>query len=157
MYLQCFNPLYVIHYMAVNCKGIFRQATKTDHLWPMFGNFIALYCQQGWAHGSVVGWDTVLQAARSPVRVLGEVDFFNLPNPSSCTMALGFLDNELYILIIKFPWPISNVQDQILGLKCIICWITTTVCWSNVRNSANTAQIWKPDIIWWWLMKQSFP
>jgi hypothetical protein len=31
----------------------------------------------------------MLQAERSPVRVPDEVDFFNLPNTSSCTMALG--------------------------------------------------------------------
>jgi hypothetical protein len=31
----------------------------------------------------------MLQAGRSPVRVLDELDFFNLPNPSSDTMALG--------------------------------------------------------------------
>jgi hypothetical protein len=31
----------------------------------------------------------MLQAARSQIRVPDEVDFFNLPNPSSRTMALG--------------------------------------------------------------------
>jgi hypothetical protein len=31
----------------------------------------------------------MLQAGRSPVRVPDEVDFFNLPNPSSRTTALG--------------------------------------------------------------------
>jgi hypothetical protein len=31
----------------------------------------------------------MLQAGRSPVRILDEVDFFNLPNPSSRTKALG--------------------------------------------------------------------
>jgi hypothetical protein len=31
----------------------------------------------------------MLQAERSPVRVPDEVDFFNLPNSSSRTMALG--------------------------------------------------------------------
>jgi hypothetical protein len=31
----------------------------------------------------------MLQARRSPVRVPDEVDFFNLSNPSSCTMVLG--------------------------------------------------------------------
>jgi hypothetical protein len=31
----------------------------------------------------------MLQAERSPVRVPDEVDFLNLPNPSSRTMALG--------------------------------------------------------------------
>jgi hypothetical protein len=41
------------------------------------------------ARGSAVGWDTMLQAARSPVRAPVEVDFSNLPNTSSLTMALG--------------------------------------------------------------------
>jgi hypothetical protein len=31
----------------------------------------------------------MLQAARLPIRVPDEVDFYNLPNPSSRTMALG--------------------------------------------------------------------
>jgi hypothetical protein len=31
----------------------------------------------------------MLQAGRSPVRVPDDVDFFNLPDPSSRTMALG--------------------------------------------------------------------
>jgi hypothetical protein len=39
--------------------------------------------------GSVVGWGTTLQAGRSRDRIPDEVDFFNLPNPSSRTMALG--------------------------------------------------------------------
>jgi hypothetical protein len=33
--------------------------------------------------GSVVGWGTTLQAGRSWDRIPDEVDFFNLPNPSS--------------------------------------------------------------------------
>jgi hypothetical protein len=40
--------------------------------------------------GSVVGWGTMLQAGRSRVRVpMRSLDFFNLPNPSRRTMALG--------------------------------------------------------------------
>jgi hypothetical protein len=31
----------------------------------------------------------MLHAGRSPVQVPDEVDFFNLSNPSSCTMGLG--------------------------------------------------------------------
>jgi hypothetical protein len=31
----------------------------------------------------------MLQTGRSPVRLPGELEFFNLSNPSSCTMALG--------------------------------------------------------------------
>jgi hypothetical protein len=41
------------------------------------------------ARGSVVGWGTMLQAGRSPVRVTDEVDFSNFPNPSSRIVALG--------------------------------------------------------------------
>jgi hypothetical protein len=39
--------------------------------------------------GSVVGWGTMLQAGTLSVRVPDKVDVFTLPNPSSCTMALG--------------------------------------------------------------------
>jgi hypothetical protein len=39
--------------------------------------------------GSVVGWGTTLQAGRSRDRIPDEVNFFNLPNPSTHTMALG--------------------------------------------------------------------
>jgi hypothetical protein len=42
----------------------------------------------------------MLQAGRSPVRVPDEVDFFNLPNPSSRTMALG-LTQPLTEMITK--------------------------------------------------------
>jgi hypothetical protein len=41
------------------------------------------------ARGSVVGWGTMLQTGRSLVWIPDEVDFFSLPNPSSCTMARG--------------------------------------------------------------------
>jgi hypothetical protein len=41
------------------------------------------------SRGNVVGWGTMLRAGRSPVRIPDEVDFFNLPNSSSRTMALG--------------------------------------------------------------------
>jgi hypothetical protein len=41
------------------------------------------------ARGSVVGWSTMLQAGRSRVRVPMKWIFFNLPNLSSCNMALG--------------------------------------------------------------------
>jgi hypothetical protein len=40
-------------------------------------------------HTSLLHYSVVLQAGRSPVRVPVEVDFFNLPNPSSGTVALG--------------------------------------------------------------------
>jgi hypothetical protein len=47
------------------------------------------YPRERGARGSVVGSSTMLQAGMSPVRVPDEVDFFNLFNSSSRTMALG--------------------------------------------------------------------
>jgi hypothetical protein len=44
---------------------------------------------QSGTRGSVVGWGTMLQAGRSRVRVPMRWIFFNCPNSSSCTMALG--------------------------------------------------------------------
>jgi hypothetical protein len=41
------------------------------------------------ACGSIVGWGTKLQAGRSRVRIPEVIEFFNWPNPSSPTMALG--------------------------------------------------------------------
>jgi hypothetical protein len=71
------------------------------HSWPRHSK-----CQQGypvsysvydfsftlfseWARGSVFGKGTMLQAGRSRVRVPMRRFFFNLPIPSSRTMALG--------------------------------------------------------------------
>jgi hypothetical protein len=42
------------------------------------------------ASGSVVGWDTMLQSGRLRVQFpMWLLDFFNLPNPSSCNTAPG--------------------------------------------------------------------
>jgi hypothetical protein len=62
------------------------EALKTDGEFATFS--VRILYSEG-ARGSVVGWGTMLQAGRSPVREPDEVDFFNLPNPSSRTMALG--------------------------------------------------------------------
>jgi hypothetical protein len=51
----------------------------------------------------------MLQAGRSPVRVPDEVDVFNLPNPSSRTMALESTQSLTEISTTNFPgskkWP----------------------------------------------------
>jgi hypothetical protein len=54
-----------------------------------YGGILLLYSLRIGARGSVVGWGTMLQAGRSPVRVSDEVDIFNLPNPSSRIVTLG--------------------------------------------------------------------
>jgi hypothetical protein len=75
---------------AEDIVGICCQATASEDIEVlMFGVMICrVYRSVEGACGSVVGWGTILQAGRSPVLVPDEVDFFNLPNPSSCTMAL---------------------------------------------------------------------
>jgi hypothetical protein len=50
--------------------------------------YSGLYCIDVGRCSSVGGWGTMLQAGRCPVQVPYEVDIFNLPNPSSHTMAL---------------------------------------------------------------------
>jgi hypothetical protein len=45
----------------------------------------------------------MLQAGRSPVRIPDEVDFFNLPNPSSRTMALGSTQSLTEMSTRKLP------------------------------------------------------
>jgi hypothetical protein len=46
----------------------------------------------------------MLQAKRSPVRVPDKVDFINLPNPSSRTMALGSTQPLTEMSTWNFPW-----------------------------------------------------
>jgi hypothetical protein len=46
---------------------------------------------------------TMLRTGRWPVRVPEEVDFFNLPNPSSRTMALGSTQPPTEMRIRNFP------------------------------------------------------
>jgi hypothetical protein len=58
-------------------------------LWQYSPNEISSWCSLR-ARGSVVGWGTMLQDGTLWVRVpLRSLDFFNWPNPSSRTMALG--------------------------------------------------------------------
>jgi hypothetical protein len=45
----------------------------------------------------------MLQAGRSPVRVPDEVEFFNSPNPSNRTMAVGSTQPPTEMSIRNFP------------------------------------------------------
>jgi hypothetical protein len=76
------------------------------------------------ARGSVVGWGTMLRAGRSPVRVSDEVDFFNLPNPSSRTMTLGSTQPLTELSTRNFPG--SNKRPT--------------------RGADNLAVIYKPNV-----------
>jgi hypothetical protein len=67
------------------CYG---QNKNASNFYKSLNLFLEHYNLEG-VHGSIVGWGTTLQAGRSRDRILDEVDFFNLPNPSSRTIALG--------------------------------------------------------------------
>jgi hypothetical protein len=60
-----------------------KQARRTEELLKQNRN------QFPGGRDSVVDWDIMLQARRSPVRVRDKVDCLNLPNPFRLTMALG--------------------------------------------------------------------
>jgi hypothetical protein len=57
----------------------------------------------------------MLQAGRLPVRVPDEVDLFNLPNPSSRTMALGSTQPITEMSTRKLPggkkWPVCRADN----------------------------------------------
>jgi hypothetical protein len=73
-------------YKGWKCQYYGSQSVTLKHDQISYIHF--LRCILG-ARGSVVGWCTMLQAGRSTVRVPDEVNFFDLPYPSSRTMALG--------------------------------------------------------------------
>jgi hypothetical protein len=66
----------------------------------------------------------MLQAGMSPVRILDKVNFFNLPNPSSHTMALGSTQ------------PLTEISTRNLpeGKK------------RPVRRAENRAAIYEPNV-----------
>jgi hypothetical protein len=66
----------------------------------------------------------MLQAARSPVRILDEVDFFNLPNPSRGTMALGSTQPLTEMSTMNLPSGKKRSARRADNL--------TTICESNV-------------------------
>jgi hypothetical protein len=76
------------------------------------------------ARGSVVGCGTILQARKSPVRVSGEVDFFNLHNSSSRTMVLGSTQPLTEMSTRNFPGGKKRPARRADNL--------TTICEPNV-------------------------
>jgi hypothetical protein len=66
----------------------------------------------------------MLQAGRSPVRVTDEVDFFNLPNPFSRTMAPGSTQplTELSIrdLLRGEKWPVRRADNLAVSYEPIV-------------------------------------
>jgi hypothetical protein len=62
---------------------------------------------------------TMLQAGRSLVRVPDEVDFFNLPNPSSRTMVLGSTQPLTKMSTRNFPGDKERPARRVDNLTAI--------------------------------------
>jgi hypothetical protein len=79
---------------------------------------------RGGGRGSVVGRGTVLLAGMSPVLVPDELDFFNLPNSSSRTMALGSIQPLTEMSTRNLPCSKKQPASRADNLA--------TICESNV-------------------------
>jgi hypothetical protein len=96
--------------------------------------------------GSVVGWGTMLQAGRSRVRFLvRSLDFFNWPNPSRRTMALGSVQPLTEMSIRNIPGckgrPVRKAYS--LTAICELIWepLRLTTLWASTvcyRDSLST-------------------
>jgi hypothetical protein len=85
-----------------------------------------------WTRGSVVGWGTMLQAGRAPIRIPDEVVFFfSLPNPSSRNMALGSTQPLTEMSTRRFPGGKKGPAPKADNL--------TAICESNV------CKLWEPQ------------
>jgi hypothetical protein len=76
----------------------------------------------------------MLQAGRSSIRVPDEINFFNLPNPSSRTMALGSTQSITEMSTRNFPGDKTRPARRADNLAAI--------CEPNVwkRGSLNLSQ-----------------
>jgi hypothetical protein len=70
------------------CYTFHCETSKNMH-WSWMLTFWIFVSSVKGACGCLVGWSTMLQAGRSRVQVPMRWIIFNLPNPSSSTMALG--------------------------------------------------------------------
>jgi hypothetical protein len=89
---------------------------------------LVLFSQMG-THSSVIGWGTMLLGGRSPVPVPDEVDFFNSPNPSSRTMALGSTQPLTEMSTMNLPGGKKRVARRADNLAAI-CELNVWKCGS---------------------------
>jgi hypothetical protein len=61
----------------------------------------------------------MLQAGRLPVRIPDEVDLFNLPNPSSRTMALGSTQTLIEMCTTNLPGGKKRLERRADNLAAI--------------------------------------
>jgi hypothetical protein len=86
------DPVLIQHHSTNTCKThlniLFCSLGLDLRSGPLFYSIFSFLEWDEWARGSVAGWGTMLQAGRSRVRIPMKW-IFQLPNSSSCAMALG--------------------------------------------------------------------
>jgi hypothetical protein len=85
----------------------------------------------------------MLQAGRSPVRVPDEVDFFNLPNLSSCTMALGSTQPLTEMVPEIFRGVKSGRRVGLTTLPPSVSRMSENVGASNSRNPKDLHDLYR--------------
>jgi hypothetical protein len=86
---------------------------------------------------------TTLQAGRSPVRVLDEVDFLNLPNPSSHTMALGLTQPLTEMSTRNLPG--GKKAAGLITLSPSVSWMSEDVGASTSRNPKGLHSLYRDN------------
>jgi hypothetical protein len=87
----------------------------------------------------------MLQARRSPVRVPDEVDFFNLPNPSSRTMVLGSIQPLKEMSTRNLCGGKKRPARRADNLASSVCRMSENVGASTSRNSKGLHGLYRDN------------
>jgi hypothetical protein len=93
------------------------------------------------ACGILVGWGSMLQAGRSWVWVrMGSLNFFNLSNPSSCTLALVLTQSLTELSTSKCLWGVEHGQCIRLTTSLPSARRLSTQC--GIFNISQPCRLW---------------
>jgi hypothetical protein len=96
----------------------------------------------------------MLQAGRSPFRVPDKVDFFNLPNPSSCTMALGSTQPLTKMSTRNLPGGKSGWRVGLTTLPPSVIRMSENVGASTSVNPKGLHGLYRSNFIFTFTVKQ---
>jgi hypothetical protein len=89
----------------------------------------------------------MLQAGRSPVRVPDEVEFFNLSNPSSCTMALGSNQPLIEMSTRNLPGGKNGRRLGLTTLPLSMSRMSENVGASTSRNPKGLHSLYRDNLL----------
>jgi hypothetical protein len=94
----------------------------------------------------------MLQAGRMPVRVPDEVDFFNLPNPSSRAMALGSTQPQTEMGTRNLPGCNKPPACSADNLAASVSGMSENVGASTSRNPKGLQGLYRENFTYLWEM-----